>query len=364
MLLHIFHLATGLVFTLLAFSSLYVLIFSLLAHFYLDSSPANSGNKKMAVIISGNKDNKIMDALKSVINQSYPCELFDLAVITGSLQPQTIASLEKSKVKIISSGSVRSAENISKALEMLPAQYDLAVILDENSSPEPEFLSKVDRCFHPYMKVLQCHRTSKVSGTAILGIICGEINNQIFRKGQRATGFSASLAGSGIVFDYNYLKNLKFRGSFDEDLDIKLIADKNTIYYSEETTIYDDQLSGFGSFKQWFASRLVYFRTNFIPDLVTSLRTRNTDLLNKTLQMAVLPVGLLLSTLLAIDFLLIVSGFITSFSAVGKLINPGLNAWLLLLLITGFSTVISIPRKFYSFRSLKAVILSFKLRKI
>ncbi|HLO59949.1 MAG TPA: glycosyltransferase family 2 protein [Bacteroidales bacterium] len=364
MLLHVFHFATGLVYTLLAFSSLYILIFSLLAHFYLDSSPGNTGNKKMAVILSGNNENNLLDAVASLLNQSYPCEFFDIAVVTGSLKPQTITELEKRKVEIITSGSAKPAENISKALEALPSQYDLAVILDENSSPEPDFLSKIDKCFHPQMKALQCHRTSKVVSSAIQDTICEEVNNSIFRKGQRASGFSASLSGSGKVFDYNYLKNVTNRGNFEEELDLRLIADKNIIFYSDEVVIYDDHLQNKDSYKQWFAVRFLYFRTNFIKDIVSAFKSGNTDLVNKSLQMAVMPVSMLLFTLLAIDILLIISGVITSFSAVSKVISPGLNAWLLLLVITGFSIVISIPRKFYSFRCLKALVMNFKLRKI
>ncbi|MDZ7845883.1 MAG: hypothetical protein U5L96_03395 [Owenweeksia sp.] len=66
---------------------------------------------------------------------------------------------------------------------------------------------------------------------AILDAISEEVNNSVYRKGQRSLGFSSGSIGSGMAFDYQYFKktmsSIDAIGGFDKELELKILAEKH-----------------------------------------------------------------------------------------------------------------------------------------
>jgi len=359
---------TTLFYIYLAVSAVYILLFSLSGQFYADLEPGNARNRKIVVLIPGYKEDAvIVDVASRALLQSYPAELYDVVIIADSFRRETLEKLSQLRVKIVEVSFETSTKTkaLNKALEILPITYDLAVILDADNVMEATYLEKVDKGFLPGMLVMQTHRTEKNqnSNMAVLDAISEEINNNLFRKGQRVLGLSAALIGSGMVFDYHtlltYLPEIKAVGGFDKELDLKLIRNRITIHYLDKALVYDEKVQNSKAFvgqrKRWLSAQYTYLRQFGADGFLTFFRTGNVDYLNKVIQMSLFPRILLLGTLIIINAILFGVGSISSSDSLAEWINPLPAKWLLLLIFTIFSLAISIPRRHYGLKTLNAM---------
>jgi cellulose synthase/poly-beta-1,6-N-acetylglucosamine synthase-like glycosyltransferase len=367
-LMILIRLLTGLVFAYLAFSVIYTLVFSIAGAFYVDACQTEPGQRRIAVLIPGYKeDSVIVEVARKALNQSYPRELYDVVVIADSFREETLEALRKFDIKLIQVQFEKStkAKALNKALELLPTDYELAVILDADNIMEDDFLQKIDRNFHREMKVLQCHRTAKNlnSNIAVLDAISEEINNHLFRKGHRVFGFSAALIGSAMVFDYRtllkYMPRIEAVGGFDKELDMRLINDKITIYYFDDAVVYDEKVQNSTAFvgqrKRWLSAQLVYLGRYFMKGLKGFFSNGNIDFLDKVLQMALVPRILLLGTLAILNILIYLAGKAISSEHLGDWLTPDPKKWALLFLLISISLILCIPRKHYSLKTLRAM---------
>ena len=93
-------------------------------------------------------------------------------------------------------------------MEYLKEGIDKVVILDADNLTDTDFLTRVNDITQDNI-ALQAHpypqeRQYADSG---MGRYLREINNTIFRKGRVNVGISSSLIGSGMVFDFGWLKS-------------------------------------------------------------------------------------------------------------------------------------------------------------
>jgi cellulose synthase/poly-beta-1,6-N-acetylglucosamine synthase-like glycosyltransferase len=362
-------LVTGVFFAYLAFSAIYIFLFSISGVFYSDTGPSAPRNRRMAVLIPGYKeDSVIVDVARKALTQNYPRELYDVVIVADSFREDTLAELRTLDIKLIEVQFEKStkAKALNKALEILPRDYDLAVILDADNIMEEQFLEKIDIYYRDEMKVLQCHRTAKNlnSDIAVLDAISEEINNHLFRKGHRVFGLSAALIGSAMVFDYRtflaYMPQIQAVGGFDKELDMRLIHDGITIYYLNNAIVFDEKVQDSDAFigqrKRWLSAQFVYLGRFFGKGLVAFFRSGNIDFLDKVLQMALFPRILLLGTLVIINVLLYVAILYLPHESLNNWISPDSGKWTMLLIITAISLILCIPRKLYSIKTFKALL--------
>jgi cellulose synthase/poly-beta-1,6-N-acetylglucosamine synthase-like glycosyltransferase len=368
LLMYLFRIVTGLLFAYLAFSAIYTFFFSIAGVFYMDSPPSQPGNRRIAVLIPGYKeDGVIIDVVRQALNQNYPRELYDVVVIADSFGKSTLDELRQMDIKLIEVQFEKStkAKALNKALDILPQSYDLAVILDADNIMESDFLRKVDLNFYGEMKVLQCHRTAKNlnSNIAVMDAISEEINNHLFRKGHRAFGLSAALIGSAMVFDYRtileYMPKIEAVGGFDKELDMRLIGDGITLYYLDDAVVYDEKVQDSKAFvgqrKRWLSAQFVYLGRFFGKGVKDFVTRGNIDFLDKVLQMALVPRILLLGSLTILNVVIFLAGMAFSHESLNAWLAPSPSKWAMLLVMIIASLVLCIPRKHYSIKTLGAI---------
>lgn len=350
---------------LLGFSSLYILVFSIAGLFYRDIRTRREARSRMAVLIPGYKeDSVIVEVARQALQQTYPSDLWDVVVIADSFQKDTLEKLSAMDIRLIEVSFEKSTKSkaLNRAMEMLPGDYDLAVILDADNVMEPGFLEKVNRYFDDRMQVLQCHRVAKNlnSSFAILDAISEEINNHIFRKGHRALGFSSALIGSAMVFRYalfqKYMKEIKAVGGFDKELELRMLRDKVKIHYYHDARVLDEKIQHSTSFqgqrKRWLSAQFVYFGRFFGPGVKELFTRLNVDFFDKVLQMILVP-RILLAGILGLINLVLWLDFL--FVSLNLFPLKLLNLWTGSLLITVLAMLFAIPRKFYDLSTLKAL---------
>lgn len=294
------------------FSTIYIFIIALASRFSAKTKPVvNEKNRKFAVLIPGFKeDNVIVSTVVDALKQNYPTSLYEIVVIADSFLPKTLAKLAQLPVRVIEvkfENSTKS-KSINKALEVLPDDFEIALILDADNHIDPDFLTKINNVFSKGYICVQGHRVAKNMDTsmAILDAISEEVNNNLFRKGHRVLGLSAALIGSGMAFEYSYYKNVMKTidavGGFDKALELTLIKNGYEIEYCEEALIYDEKVTTIRHFskqrRRWLSAQWVYLRQTAHTLFIELFRQRNFDYFIKAIQFSFPPRSLQLVFLL------------------------------------------------------------------
>ncbi|MCD6354851.1 MAG: glycosyltransferase family 2 protein [Prolixibacteraceae bacterium] len=350
----------------LGFAAGYILIFSLFGLFRgKQKEPEVTIFRKFAVLIPGYKEDAVIyEVATEALRQSYPAEHFDVVVIADSFQPSTIGRLKTLPVKVVEVSFDVSTKSkaLNKAMADLGDDYDVALILDADNIMEHDFIEKINKAFDNGFVVVQGHRTAKNLNTsfAVLDAISEEVNNHIFRQGHRALGFSSALIGSGMAFEYHFFKetmaHVKAVGGFDKELELKILKEKKKIEYIHEAWVYDEKVQKSAVFakqrKRWLSAQFVYFGRYFFPGLYHLFFKGNIDFFDKVYQMVSPPRVLLIGM---VTILTLLYGLITLFFPDTTILSTTFNEWLIVFSVVVLAFLLSIPKKFYNTKTLKAI---------
>ena len=324
--------------------------------------PKADSYRKIAVLIPGYKeDTVIVDVAKDALNQDYPREKYDVVVIADSFADTTIAKLKELPIKLVEVSFDKStkAKALNQAMSLLPDDYDIAVVLDADNIMIPDFLSKINDFFasKPDSSV-QGHRIPKNANTpfAILDGISEEISNQMFRKGHAVLGLSSGIAGSGVAFGYAYFKNtmanIKAVSGFDKELEIILLKEKHRVYYLHDALVYDEKIQTADAFLQqrrrWMFSQYNYLRIAFFDALISLITHGNINYFNKAFQWLMFPRIIFIGLMCVIAPLFVLLELLVFHAC----LTP---VWVILFGILILTFVLAIPRKYFTWQTLRAI---------
>ncbi|MAX81060.1 MAG: hypothetical protein CL843_12915 [Crocinitomicaceae bacterium] len=347
----------AIVFAYLYFNTVYIAVFAFAGLFAKKKSGFQVLEQKKSFVIfmpCYKGDEVIKHTAREALKVNYPKDKFRIVVIADSLQPETIADLQTLDLQVVPVKFENStkAKSLKAALKAVKEHYDYAMILDIDNIMEPAFLEKMNYHLRNNTRVLQAHRVALNTDTpfALLDAISEEINNHIFRKGHRVLGLSAAFIGSGKALEYNFyaafIQEIDAIGGFDKEMELKLLKQKEYIEYADNALVYDEKVQEAGRFqnqrKRWLSAQFHYFSSHFFPATLALLKG-NLDYFDKMIQMILFPRLLLIGSLFlltALSFLLQLYPFI----------------WLGTFLLALFSLLISMPRAYYSKRTLLAVL--------
>ena len=351
------------IFIPLALATLYILVYAFAGLFYRQKPyPANPSLRKIAVLIPGYKEDEvIVEVAKDALQQEYPHEYYDVVIIADSFQPGTIAELQALPIRVIEVKFDKSTKSkaLNKAMEQLPGDYEIAVVLDADNLMAPGFLHKVNATFEHGFVAMQGHRQAKNMDTslAILDAISEEINNNIFRKGHRVLGLSSAIIGSGMAFKYSFFKEMMSTvtaiGGFDKEIELKMLKDGYKIEYLDDAAVFDEKVQKAEVFsnqrRRWLSAQLIYFRRDFLSALRALVTRGNIDYFDKAVQFIQPPRILLLGMVLIFGILFLITNFVFQNHPVF------IYGWTALLVCCIASFVFSIPSRFYNKSTLKAL---------
>ena len=352
----------------LGITVIYNLIYALAGLFPLRNRKAKENRiRKIAVLIPGYKEDKvILQTAEVSLRQDYPKEKYEVIVIADSFSAETLQKLSEMPIRVVEVVFENSTKSkaLNKTMSQIPDDYDIAVILDADNLMAGDFLSKINDGFNQGFRVIQGHRVAKNTDTsfAILDAASEEINNHIFRKGHRVLGLSSALIGSGMAFEYLFFKNMmadiKAIGGFDKELELKLLRDRQTIGYLEDALVYDEKTQKADNFqrqrKRWLSAQFIYFSNYLGSGLKHLFLKGNIDFFDKVLQLAFLPRVLLLGVLFLCSAVSIGANLL-SLSFIESNFATSWLFWTGLFIVTGLTLLLSTPRQFFSYRTLKAI---------
>jgi cellulose synthase/poly-beta-1,6-N-acetylglucosamine synthase-like glycosyltransferase len=344
--------------TYFGFNVCYMLVYALAGLFYRQPKfPEREPKVSFCVMVPAYKgDDVIINTVTENLKQTYPKSLYDIYVIADSFKPETIETLKNYDVQVIEVQFENSTKSkaINKAFEVIEEKYDYVVLLDVDNIMEPALLQKLNNRLVNNVQILQAHRTALNTNTsyALLDAISEEISNHIFRKGHAALGFSSALIGSGKAAGFRFFKDIMSSidavGGFDKELELKILKQRIKMYYLEDGYVYDEKVEKADVFqnqrRRWLSAQIYYLRKNFFSGIV-QLFYGNFDYADKIMQYMLFPKLLLIGTLFIITPIVYFSG------------QPLYgNTWLLFLVLNIIALAISIPPKYLTAQTAKAVL--------
>jgi cellulose synthase/poly-beta-1,6-N-acetylglucosamine synthase-like glycosyltransferase len=344
-------------FIYLAVNIFYLLVFAVAGRTRKYKPYAVQAHKKrIAVLIPSYKEDSVIihTALKAK-EHNYPDYAFDVYIAADQLRNETVHALMAIPVNVQvmnfkgRSSKARSLNALFSSID--ETKYDIALILDGDNVMEPGCLEKVNAAFHAGYRCVQLHRTAKNANTemAVLDGLSEEVNNTIFRNGQRALGFSSCLIGSGMAFEFHKLKSIFNIPSIldnpgeDREIDSIIIKEGIEIEYIPDAEVYDEKVSSGQVFERqrlrWMEAQLNHMAIILSPSYFKGYRDRN--FWNRILIISMPPRLLLIAVFIPI---LLLGALSTYFGM--ELLRPGLASWILLFALLCLSMLIALPARF------------------
>lgn len=344
-------------FIYLAFNILYLLIFAVAGRVrnYIPYQ-LHPDKKRIAVLIPSYKeDNVIVHTALKARSHNYPSHLFDVFIAADQLKPETVNALLDIPVHVQVmnfNGRSSKAKSLNKLFNSIDdSLYDIAVILDGDNVMEPGCLEKVNSAFQAGFRCVQLHRTAKNANTgmAVLDGLSEEVNNTIFRNGQRALGFSSSLIGSGMGFEFHKLKAIFNIPSIldnpgeDREIDSIIIKEGIEIEYIPDAEVYDEKVASEQVFQRqrlrWMEAQLNHMALILSPAYFSGKRDRN--FWNRIITVCMPPRMLLIAVFIPILLL----GLMSNYFGI-EILSPSLFSWFILFSVLCLSILIAVPAKF------------------
>ena len=198
--------------------------------------------QSIVVIFAAYKEDQVIkESVESFMKQDYPRDKFQVVVVSDHMEEATNLALGQLPITLFTPDFQESMKHksISYALDHLEG-FDRVIIMDADNITDTDFLTRINQATQT-VKVLQAHRTRKNENTsvAVWDGISEEINNTIFRKGRVNVGLSSALIGSGMVFDFEWLKqHMHECKTFAEDKELEAILARDNIFVDYSDDIY------------------------------------------------------------------------------------------------------------------------------
>jgi cellulose synthase/poly-beta-1,6-N-acetylglucosamine synthase-like glycosyltransferase len=317
--------------------------------------------RKIAVLVPAYKEDQVIPGVaEQALQQNYPSDFFDVVVIADSLKPITIQRLKALPIKVIEVSFEKSTKvkALNRAMAVLGDDYDCVLILDADNVMERDFLRKMNNLFDLGYLAIQARRDPKNDNNslALLDGLSETINNFIYRQGNVVLGLSASLNGSGMMFDYAMCKQIMAQmdsiGGFDRELELRLVDRGINVYFAKNIIVFDEKVASQQVFerqrKRWISSHFFYLRKYFREGwrqlFLGNIAFFNSAVLRNIQLPRLLNLGLLTCTIF-------VSLILSPYLWISPLV------WILLLGLNIAAMAFAVPKRLYNRKLLKSVVL-------
>jgi cellulose synthase/poly-beta-1,6-N-acetylglucosamine synthase-like glycosyltransferase len=276
-------------------------------------TPKAKNQNRFIILIPTHKSGKSVEmTVNSILGQTYPQRLFDVTVIADHEDEITMFHLAQQPITLLTPtyGKSTRTKSLQLAINNLPQFkiYDVVIILDAGDVVKPEFLEQMNDAYESAgTKVIQAHKLAlnRDTTSARLEAIFEEINNSIFRRGHISVGLSASMASSGMVFNFDWFKNhiLAAKASWaDKDLEATIMREYIYVDYFDNIFVYSEKARQAEEFNRkrisWIITQWKTFFHN-IHYLPTALFNRHYDLIDKLLQWMLIPRIVMMAIIIA-----------------------------------------------------------------
>jgi cellulose synthase/poly-beta-1,6-N-acetylglucosamine synthase-like glycosyltransferase len=341
------HIIDIVLWVIMALSVVYVAFFALISVFHRKKKEYSTYQLKQSSFLilypAYQEDAVILHSVRQFLEQNYPKDLFQVAVISDHMKDDTNLQLSQLPITLhaLTFDKSSKARALQYAMQHTEKSYDYVVILDADNVVLPDFLEQLNASCQKGYQAIQCHRCAKNSDNniAVLDGASEEINNTIFRKAHNTVGLSSALIGSGMCFAFEWFKhhvNLLNSAVEDRELESHLLQEKVYIKFEENIHVFDEKVSNRDNFERqrlrWLNGQLQTLLI-MLPNIHHAIASGNINYIDKTIQQALIPRSILLV-------------LIPIFSLIMLLLAPVWSIkWWALFLVLCISLYIAIPAR-------------------
>jgi cellulose synthase/poly-beta-1,6-N-acetylglucosamine synthase-like glycosyltransferase len=293
---------------IMALSVVYVAFFALVSVFHRKKKEYSTYQLKQSSFLilypAYKEDAVIQHSVRQFLEQNYPKDLFQVAVISDHMKDDTNLQLSQLPITLhtLTFDKSSKARALQYAMQHTEKSYDYVVILDADNVVLPDFLEQLNASCQKGYQAIQCHRCAKNSDNniAVLDGASEEINNTIFRKAHNTVGLSSALIGSGMCFAFEWFKHhvdLLNSAVEDRELESHLLQEKVYIKFEENIHVFDEKVSNRDNFERqrlrWLNGQLQTLLI-MLPNIPHAIASGNINYIDKTIQQALIPRSILL----------------------------------------------------------------------
>ncbi len=205
---------------------------------------------KFAILIAARNEEKVIgDLIKSLNEQNYPTNLYDIYSIVNNCTDNTKDVARKFGSKIINVNTpVKCKGDVLKfAFKRLKNKdYDAYIIFDADNVVHPDFLKIMNDTYLSGYKVAQGRKDSKNLSDNWLSAsysLFYYIQNFFFNKSRMKIDAAAAINGTGFMVEKNVIDSGFDPKTVTEDIELSIICVLRNIKvaYIEDAVTYDEQ---------------------------------------------------------------------------------------------------------------------------
>lgn len=214
-----------------------------------------SDKTKFAILIAArNEANVVGSLVKSLVNQKYNKDLYDIYVLPNNCSDNTGDVAKEAGAKILDvTVPVKCKGDVLKfAFETLKKKdYDAYMVFDADNVVHPDFLHYMNNIYQSGYKCAQGRKDSK--NMYDNWVTCSyslfySIQNLFFNKARTNVKMSATINGTGFMISKDFIDEGRFNPTtVTEDIELSICCILNDIpvIYTDEAITYDEQPTGF-----------------------------------------------------------------------------------------------------------------------
>ena len=242
------------------------------------TAPKSAPKHRFAVLVPARNEAGVVGFLvKSLMNQEYPREMYDIFVIPNGCTDDTAGAAQMAGARILECTiPTKSKGDVLRfAFENVPnlGNYDAYCILDADNLAAPGFLRAANDMLCAGWQIAQGHRDSKnPADTWVAGdtSVFFWMMNRFYNRARNALGMSAALNGTGIVMTRQLVEKLGWdMKSLTEDLEFSGLCAANDVKigFMEAGVVYDEQPVSLKDSmiqrRRWFSGNMQCLRIHF-----------------------------------------------------------------------------------------------------
>lgn len=241
---------------------------------------------KFAIIIAArNETNVIGYLVKSLINQNYNEELYDIYVLPNNCTDDTCEVAKENGARVLEvTIPVKSKGEVLKFAfnKLNDDEYDAYLVFDADNVVHPDFLKHMNNIYQSGHIAAQGRKDAK--NIYDNWISCGyalfySIQNIFYNKSRTNVKMSATINGTGFMIATDFIKEYGFNPvTVTEDIELSILCILNgeKVVYCDDAITYDEQPTGF--------KESIHQRKRWSVGIIQCCQTYNKQLLKKAIR--------------------------------------------------------------------------------
>lgn len=235
------------------FLGCYYFLISLFSFLPKKHKYSNPGHLRFAVVIPAhNEESCILHLLKSLEQQTYPRDSFDIFVMADRCTDKTYDVALKNNAtpllrKTEESGKGAALEDAFSQITLLPIPYDGFVVFDADNIVDPRFLEEINFVMQQGNLAVQGYIDSKNPKENWLSnsySIWYWVSNRMIQMGFDRLNFGCKLGGTGFALSRELLEQIPWKTSTmaeDAEYTLRLALHDVRISYAPQAVVFDEK---------------------------------------------------------------------------------------------------------------------------